>query len=258
MPGRALSTVFLGFSFAADRYSYRSWVNRRDRSHAGEKLPSELSATPDGGLATLLSAVRTRQRGARILVAIAGPPGAGKSTLARRLVDALNLDAEGCAALLGQDGFHYDDRVLAARGDRDRKGAPHTFDVAGLRALLARLVSRDEDVVAIPVFDRRLEIARAGAALVPRAVEVVVVEGNYLLLGDAPWPALRPFFDLTVLLEIDPATLRQRLLKRWRDHGFDAAAAAAKVETNDLPNARLVEARSAAPDILLVDGRLPE
>ena len=60
----------------------------------------------------------------RVVVAIAGAPGSGKSSLAKRLVDRLNEVAPGRAALLEMDGYHYDDHVLIERGLRACKGSP--------------------------------------------------------------------------------------------------------------------------------------
>ena len=122
---------------------------------------------------------------ARRILAIAGAPGSGKSTLAETLATRLNALQPGRAALCPMDGFHYDDAVLDARGRRPWKGAPDTFDVGGLRAILSRLRARDEAEVAVPVFDRRLEIARAGAAIIPQAADTIICEGNYLLLPRA-------------------------------------------------------------------------
>jgi pantothenate kinase len=124
-----------------------------------------------------------------VICAIAGAPGSGKSTLAEALVARLNAREAGCAALLPMDGFHYDDLHLVPAGLRPRKGAPETFDVGGLRHTLLRLRARDEEAVAVPVFDRDIEIARAGARLIPRSVRIVVAEGNYLLLAARPGTA---------------------------------------------------------------------
>jgi pantothenate kinase len=187
----------------------------------------------------------------RTVVAIAGAPGSGKSTLAERLVRRLNDNAEGCGALLPMDGYHYDDRVLIERGLRTRKGAPETFDVLGLLHTLNRLKRNEEDEIAIPVFDRDLEISRAGARLIPRAVRILIVEGNYLLLTQRPWSLLRAMFDITVAVDVSEEILRQRLVERWRSYRLTPAEIEAKVEGNDLPNGRYVMANSAPADFVL-------
>lgn len=188
----------------------------------------------------------------RRVVAIAGPPGSGKSTLAERLAERLNRDSE-VAAILPMDGFHYDDEVLVPRGWRPRKGAPHTFDVGGYAALLIRLRANEEDEIAVPRFDRTLEIARAGARMIPRSVKLILTEGNYLLLRDAPWAALADHFDLTVMLRQTEATLRERLTARWIHFNLDEAAIRAKLEDNDLPNGRRVLSESRPADIEIPD-----
>jgi len=187
--------------------------------------------------------------GKRIIIALAGPPGVGKSTWAARLADA--LDGHGCAAVVPMDGFHFDNEVLAARGLLPRKGAPATFDVGGLINLLQRLRSNAEDAVAIPVFDRALELSRASARVIPSTTRVLIVEGNYLLLDASPWSQLRPFFDLTVMLVANRQTLRERLVARWLDHGFPPEEAVAKAEANDLPNADTVLTGSVPADVLI-------
>jgi len=183
----------------------------------------------------------------RFLTALAGPPGAGKSTLAAAVVQALGPGAK----TVPMDGFHYDDAVLLARGARDRKGAPDTFDVQGLLHLLRRL--RTEDEVAIPLFDRDLEISRAGADIVTAADRLLVVEGNYLLLNEEPWVQAAPLFDLTVWIDVPEAELDRRLLARWAHFGKTPAQARAWIDGNDMPNIRRVTRGSRAADVV-VDG----
>ena len=194
----------------------------------------------------LAAVIRQKATGqGRFLTALAGPPGAGKSTLAAALVDALGQGAKA----VPMDGFHYDDRVLIARGARDRKGAPDTFDAQGFFHLLRRL--RVEDEVAIPLFDRDLEISRAGADIVMPEDRLLVVEGNYLLLNEAPWPQAAPLFDLTVWIDVPEAELDRRLLARWAHYGKTPAQARAWIDGNDMPNIRRVTRNSRAADVVV-------
>ncbi|TNC50431.1 nucleoside/nucleotide kinase family protein [Rubellimicrobium rubrum] len=187
----------------------------------------------------------------RTICAIVGAPGSGKSTLAERMVEMLNADDPGTAALLPMDGFHYDDLHLVPAGLRPRKGAPDTFDVGGLRQLLLRLRANDEAAVAVPVFDRDIEIARAGARLIPASVRVIVCEGNYLLLDQEPWDSLRPLFDTTVMIDVPEETLRARLRRRWEGYGLNEEEIAWKLDGNDLPNGRMVRSASAPAQFVL-------
>ncbi len=186
--------------------------------------------------------------GRRVIVAIAGAPGSGKSTLADGLVAALNQRQAGVAALLPMDGYHYDDLYLVPAGLRPTKGAPDTFDVGGLRHILQRLRTADESFVAVPVFDRDLEIARAGARMIPNTARIIVTEGNYLLLNRDPWAGLRALFDVTVMIDVPEATLRARLAARWVGYSLTADEIAWKLDGNDLPNGRVVAQESVAAD----------
>ena len=121
--------------------------------------------------------------GGRRILGITGAPAAGKSTLASRLVAAL----DGRAVEVGMDGFHYAQRELARLGRTERKGAPDTFDADGYVALLRRLRVAGPEVVYAPEFRRDLEEPMGSALPVPPDVPLVVTEGNYLLLADGPW-----------------------------------------------------------------------
>jgi pantothenate kinase len=183
----------------------------------------------------------------RVLIAIAGPPGAGKSTLAAALADQV-----AGAAVVPMDGFHLDNMVLEQRCLLARKGAPESFDAAGFLNMVTRL-KRGEEVV-IPVFDRARDIAIAGARVIGPEQRVLLIEGNYLLLDRAPWNGLAGCWDLTIGIEVPLPELEARLVQRWRDHGLMQAAAVARAMGNDIPNAQLVVAGSVSADLVIRQG----
>ena len=201
-------------------------------------------------LASLANHLATTQDQKRRIVAIVGAPGAGKSTFAEALQAALS-ERVNCE-VLPMDGFHFDDVVLNARGHRLRKGAPHTFDVGGFATTLARLAEDDGSEVAVPVFDRSIEIAKAGARIIGPEARLILVDGNYLLLDDPDWTPLQQFFDKTVFLEASESVLEKRLYARWDGLGLSEDEIRTKLEGNDLPNARLV-ARSSRPSDITVN-----
>ncbi len=202
-------------------------------------------------IASIASAIFKRAgKSGRFVVAIAGPPGSGKSTLSEKLRELL---PEGTAEIVPMDGFHYDDRVLGERGSLARKGSPETFDFAGFEALLKRIRAGEGDI-AIPLFDRSMELSRAAAAILGPQVRFVLVEGNYLLLDEEPWSRLAGLIDFSVFLDVPEAVLETRLLARWHTHGFADEEARSKVTSNDLPNARRVSGRRRAADMVVGDG----
>ncbi len=201
-------------------------------------------------LETLIAAIaRKGEAGKRVIAAIAGPPGSGKSTLAEKVVEALNAADPGSAAILPMDGYHYDDMLLVPRGLRPRKGAPETFDAAGFAHMLMRLRQNAEPEIAVPVFDRSIEIARAGARMIPQSVRYIIAEGNYLLLDEGRWRELQPHYDVTVMIEEPEAVLRERLEHRWKD--LSPEDRAWKLDGNDLPNGRRVMENSTAAQYIV-------
>ncbi|MEM9524387.1 MAG: nucleoside/nucleotide kinase family protein [Pseudomonadota bacterium] len=194
----------------------------------------------------LCASIRHDGSANRYLLGLVGAPASGKSTLAaamaRTLPDTL---------VLPMDGFHLDDRILDARGHRHRKGAPHTFDVAGLATLLRRV--RIEPQLYAPAFDRSIEIARAAAIEIGPDTRVLIVEGNWLLHDRDGWDGIRPLLDACWALELPISVLERRLIDRWRRHRIPAAQARAKIELNDLPNARLAADTFSRAD-RIIDG----
>ncbi|MCZ7497911.1 nucleoside triphosphate hydrolase [Agrobacterium sp. 16-172Ci] len=199
-------------------------------------------------LETIAEDVLRRAEGrSRFIVAIAGPPGAGKSTLADALCDALLARGE-TAAVLPMDGFHMDNGILEGRGLLPRKGAPETFDVRGFLDIVSA-VRRGGQEVLVPVFDRSREIAIASARAIAPETRFILAEGNYLLLDEAPWTTLSKSFDLTVFVGPSVDVLEERLRKRWQGYGLDEAAIHAKLFENDLPNGKRVIENARPADI---------
>ncbi|MEY9849668.1 nucleoside/nucleotide kinase family protein [Streptacidiphilus sp. MAP5-3] len=188
--------------------------------------------------------------GGRALLGIAGAPGAGKSTLARRLVtelcDRLGPDA---AAYVPMDGFHLSNIQLARLGLTDRKGSAPSFDVWGYLALLRRLRSLPgAEPVYVPDYDRTLHEPIAARHLVRPATRLVVTEGNYLAAGDAAgpgWSEVHAALDVVWFLATADEVRDARLIARQHAGGRDAHAARAWVDTNDRPNGDLVDAHRA-------------
>ncbi len=181
----------------------------------------------------------------RIVVAIAGPPGAGKSTLSSALHELL---PEGQTEVVPMDGFHMDNAILEARGLLPRKGAPETFDVRGFIDILEAVKKGGEEVL-VPVFDRSREIAIASARAVSPETRIVLVEGNYLLLDEAPWSKLDGRFDYTVYVGPAYDVLEERLRQRWQHYGLDEETIRQKLYGNDLPNGKRVSERSRPADL---------
>ncbi|KWV46328.1 nucleoside triphosphate hydrolase [Rhizobium altiplani] len=185
----------------------------------------------------------------RFLIAIAGPPGAGKSTMADNLADALKARGE-TAEVLPMDGFHMDNAILIERGLLARKGIPETFDVRGFLDIIRAVRPADQDVL-IPVFDRSREIAIASARVVSPEHRFIIVEGNYLLFSQGKWAELEGIFDYSVMLAPPIEVLEERLWARWRGYKLTEEEASAKVYGNDLPNGRLILGNRRRADVTL-------
>lgn len=202
--------------------------------------------TPSWTLAGLVDRARQATEGRdRVVIGIVGAPGAGKSTLAAALVDAL----DGDAALVPMDGYHLSNAVLAELGLADRKGAPETFDVHGYIALLRRLRARGPHTVYAPLFRREIEEPIAAGIGIDPTVPIVVTEGNYLLLDREPWGELADLLDDTWFVAPDEELRRERLVDRHVRHGRSRDEAVTWVLRSDETNARLVAETAHRADL---------
>ena len=189
-------------------------------------------------LPEVIAAIPSRDR---VIVGIAGAPGAGKSTIAAELAASLPD-----SVLLPMDGFHLPQARLVELGRRDRMGAPDTFDVDGFRETLAavRDSRNDGQPVLAPAFDRGIEEPVPGAIAISPSFRKVIVEGNYLL----HWEGVRELLDVSFFVDLDDEVRRERLIARHMRFGKTEDAARAWTLGPDERNALLVAATADRAD----------
>ena len=184
------------------------------------------------------------------MLGISGAPGAGKSTLAAALVAAHRRDA----VVVPMDGFHLHDEELAAARARRPQGGARDLRRRGVRRAVRRLRDRDRHVVYAPEFVRARELSVAGAIAVRPEHRLVVTEGNYLLLDEPGWRAVRPLLDEVWFVEGDEATRLSRLVRRHVEHGKPPDLAQRWVTESDQANAEIVARTRKAADVLVKIG----
>ena len=179
-----------------------------------------------------------RNGGGRKILGIVGPPGCGKSTLAAALLDLLGDDA----VAVPMDGYHLANVELARLGRAGRKGAEDTFDSAGYVSLLRRLKNQQgNEIVYAPEFRREIEEPIANAIPVFPETQLVITEGNYLLLDHGHWAGVSELLDEIWYVDVDDDLRIGRLADRHVQFGRTRDEAVAWVNNTDEPNARLIE-----------------
>jgi pantothenate kinase len=190
--------------------------------------------------------------GRRVILGLAGPPGAGKSTLAVAIVShAQARMGEDWAAYLPMDGYHLSNAQLERLGLLDRKGAPATFDADGYAAMLSRVASDDDRDIYVPDYDRALHEPIAARHLVPAAARLVVTEGNYLAVDEARWRAARSWIGHLWYVDAEDALREERLVARQLRGGRGEPAARDWVARSDRPNGELVKRSRDNADLVI-------
>ena len=189
--------------------------------------------------------------GGRKILGLAGAPGSGKSTLAAALKEHLGQRA----GIVPMDGYHLANSELARLGRAHRKGAEDTFDSAGYVSLLARIRSQQPgEIIYAPEYRREMEEGIAGAIAIHPDTQLIITEGNYLLLDRGHWAGVRALLDLAWYVDVDDELRRERLVKRHMRFGRERQDAVDWVNNTDEPNARLIAATRARADSIFCWG----
>ncbi len=182
----------------------------------------------------------------RTVLGIAGCPGAGKSTLSAAIAGRV-----ASSVIVPMDGFHMLNEDLVRLGRRNRKGAPDTFDVAAYVAQLAKIRGQDRRPITAPRYDRAASAPVPDAITIGPDVALVITEGNYLLLNEAPWDAVRPLLDEVWFVVVDDAVRVPRLIARHIEFGKSPDEAREWVWRSDEANAVIVATTCDRADVVV-------
>lgn len=202
--------------------------------------------------AQILLQLSTKKQG-RYLLGLTGSPASGKSTFSAQLVEHINETvAPGTAIVVPMDGYHYSNETLDEKGLKPLKGIPATFDASGYVELIRMLRNESSKSVFAPLFDRSIEASiENGIEILPQH-RIIVSEGNYLLMNESPWNELPELFDEIWYIDSSIDLLIPRLTARHQAGGRNAEEALAKMESTDLPNAKLIESTKSRANRIVV------
>ena len=178
------------------------------------------------------------QSGKRQILAVAGAPGSGKTTITRAIMQGL---PEGSVVIAPMDGFHLSNATLIKYNRRDRKGAWDTFDADGYINLLTRLKNQTEEVIHAPDFDRDIDESIGSAIPIDVNTPLILAEGTFLFSQFGSWGKLLPLFNQGWFVHLDENLRHERLIARHMKHGMSLQQATDWTLGTDENNAKAVE-----------------
>ncbi|KAF2711336.1 P-loop containing nucleoside triphosphate hydrolase protein [Pleomassaria siparia CBS 279.74] len=200
----------------------------------------------------------------RILVALAGVPGSGKSTVSDALLAELELRGVHDVAVVPMDGFHHTRKMLSSFHDPEeafrRRGAPFTFDAEGCVKFAKVLkntpvtTSKESEVfIHAPSFDHAVKDPTPDSISISSRTRLVIVEGNYTLLNQSPWNEIAGTSNEKWFVDAPVEIVKDRLAKRHLAAGIETSPLAAieRAEQNDIPNGELIRSLLIRPDVYI-------
>ncbi|ABS62849.1 pantothenate kinase [Parvibaculum lavamentivorans DS-1] len=155
------------------------------------------------------------------IIGVAGSVAVGKSTTARILRTLLaRWPNHPKVDLITTDGFLYPNKVLEERGLMQRKGFPESFDIKRLLRFLSDVKAGSRHVEA-PVYSHFTYDILPGETIPVDYPDILVVEGLNVLQpwkpadGDEPQPFVSDFFDFSIYLDADEASIRRWYIERF-------------------------------------------
>ncbi|KAF2451070.1 phosphoribulokinase/uridine kinase [Karstenula rhodostoma CBS 690.94] len=219
-------------------------------------------------LATRVEALLARQQASetpsRTLVALAGVPGSGKSTVSAALLAELAARGIADVAVVPMDGFHLTKSQLSSLPNPEeafaRRGAPFTFDAPAFLSLVHSLASTPlpttpapDSLIYAPSFDHALQDPVVNGIPISTRTRLIIIEGNYTLLDEEPWRGVAALCAEKWFVDASREVVLERLVGRHLAAGIetDARRAVARVEANDLLNGEVIRARLIRPDVVV-------
>ncbi|KAF1835118.1 P-loop containing nucleoside triphosphate hydrolase protein [Decorospora gaudefroyi] len=199
----------------------------------------------------------------RLLVAVSGIPGSGKTTLAAIVSNRLNekhaqqspgtANSNPVSAFIPMDGFHLSRTQLDAMPDPDsahaRRGAAFTFDGESFLSLVKQLrdpICPESATLYAPSFDHAIKDPVKNDIAISPSVRIVIFEGNYCSLNKEPWNRAAKLMDELWFVDVDFEVARKRLVHRHVKAGIakDEQEAGKRADENDLVNGKeIVDSR---------------